>query len=119
MINGFLEPFTKWIQDALGLAPSIQGKLFISLLIWLAFIALRLVLSLIIHRRLKDVSKQYMITKTLHYVLTFESDWEKAKAILEEIASHHSDHPLYLRTSEPPRFRDEYLGGSAEVLRPA
>ncbi|MBC8366489.1 mechanosensitive ion channel [bacterium] len=67
----FLKSITDWFHESLGLSPAIQEKLFWSLGAWLLFIVIRFIISGAVHRRVGDVTKQYTLTKTIHYILGF------------------------------------------------
>lgn len=58
-----------WIQTTLGISPAVFGKLVWTLIISILFLVLRLAVSRVVHDRVSDAGKQYVVQKTLAYVL--------------------------------------------------
>jgi small-conductance mechanosensitive channel len=61
----------EWIQQYLGLSLPALERLAWSILVLLLYLALRLTVSAIFHKRIDDVSRRYLLTKTMNYILGF------------------------------------------------
>lgn len=60
-----------WIQQFLGLSNVAIERLVWTLIAWLAFMLLRLAVSFVIHHRVKDVARSYLLRKSTHYFFGF------------------------------------------------
>lgn len=60
---------TEWGQNALGISPHMMERLLWSAIIWVGYLAARAIFSAILHRRATDVTRKYVIAKSVNYVL--------------------------------------------------
>ncbi|MFH1755281.1 MAG: mechanosensitive ion channel domain-containing protein [Candidatus Latescibacterota bacterium] len=70
-MSEILSQLTQWSQRYLGLSPTTFNQLAWTVFALLLYIALRLTMSAILHKRITDVSKRYLLAKTMNYVLGF------------------------------------------------
>lgn len=70
-MSEFVTRIAEWIQQYLGLSLPALERIAWSILVLLLYLVLRLTVSAIFHRRIDDVSRRYLITKTMNYVLGF------------------------------------------------
>ncbi|MDH3215063.1 MAG: mechanosensitive ion channel family protein [Candidatus Krumholzibacteria bacterium] len=61
----------EWSQRYLGASPAVLERLAWSVLAWILYFALRLIVSAVAHRRVDDLSKKYLFVKTINYILGF------------------------------------------------
>jgi small-conductance mechanosensitive channel len=60
-----------WVQATLGISPAAFERLLWSLGILLLFFLTRLVIAHIVHNRVSDIARRYVIQKTFSYILGF------------------------------------------------
>lgn len=65
------ETVSTFVQSLTGIPPLLLARLFWTLAVWLAFLGVRAILSDVVERRVRDVARQYVATKTLNYALSF------------------------------------------------
>ena len=70
-----MEPILQRLSDAitgaLGISEGLLHKLVFSLLVWLGYLALRMLIGALLHRRVADVTRRYVVGKTVQYLLGF------------------------------------------------
>jgi small-conductance mechanosensitive channel len=59
------------LSDTLGLSPGVVNRLALTLLTILTFLALWFLISALIHRRVGEISRRYILQKTVNYVMGF------------------------------------------------
>jgi small-conductance mechanosensitive channel len=63
--------FIVLIERLLGISPHIIERLLWTLFAWLIFFLLRFTISFLIHRRMEDIAKRYLLRKSISYFLGF------------------------------------------------
>ena len=66
-----IQSIVDWSQANLGLGADRLGDIVLTLLVWAAFLAVRITAGHVLERRIEDVARRYVVTKTLNYVLGF------------------------------------------------
>jgi len=60
-----------WVQDTLGVPPSVLSKIMWSAAVLMGILAVRWVVARIVDRRVKEPARRYIIIKTVSYLLGF------------------------------------------------
>jgi small-conductance mechanosensitive channel len=71
MISDLWPTAAEWVHEHVGLAPDVVERLVWTLVILGVYVALRLLAVFSLDRRIADVSRKYIVTKTVNYVLGF------------------------------------------------
>ena len=89
-----MDKITNWIQKFSGLSPGVQAKIFTSLIVIIILWLIRTIVIRAVWSKTEDPYTRYRWRKSTIYpvLVTFESNWEKAKIILVEIAQKHAAH---------------------------
>jgi small-conductance mechanosensitive channel len=64
-----LQAVSGWFEQTLGVTPGVQQNLVYTLLAWAVYLVLRLLVTGFIERRVSEVARRYIATKTVNYVL--------------------------------------------------
>ena len=67
-MNDIIQTIVEWSHDNLGLSPGMLAKLTKTLVVWLVFLMMQKVFCSVVDRRLKDVSRRYLVHKTFNYI---------------------------------------------------
>lgn len=70
-MNAIIQAVSDWSHQALGLPGETLAKLVLSLLAWLGYLLIRLIAGGMVHRRVEDVARRYLIGKSIQYLLGF------------------------------------------------
>jgi len=70
-MNELIQAINDWSHQYLGLPGETLGKLALSVLVWLAYLLARLLTGSLLHRRMEDVTRRYLVGKSLQYLLGF------------------------------------------------
>ena len=70
-MDAFIQGIVDWFAATLGVPRPLLAKLALSALALVIYLSLRLAIGSLLHRRVADVSRRYIIAKTLHYLLGF------------------------------------------------
>ncbi|UCG51053.1 MAG: mechanosensitive ion channel [Candidatus Latescibacterota bacterium] len=70
-MSELLSEFADWSQRFLGVSPTVVERIAWSILAWLIYLALRVVVSAVVDRRVSDVGKKYLLAKSFNYILGF------------------------------------------------
>lgn len=70
-MNNFIQTITEWVQTNLGLGPDRLGDIVLTLAVWGGVMVARVAIGHMVERRVTEVQRRYIVTKTLNYVLGF------------------------------------------------
>ncbi len=70
-MSHFWEQFHELVNQTLGISPAIFDKFLFSIVTILLAFLLRWGVDLLVHRRVEDLSRRYILLKTIHYVIGF------------------------------------------------
>jgi small-conductance mechanosensitive channel len=70
-MNEILQSIVRWSQTHLGLGAEHLGDMVLTLAAWAAVLICRFVFGSLFERRIDDVQRRYIVTKSLNYVLGF------------------------------------------------
>jgi len=61
----------EWVQQHLGIAPHYFERILWSLIAWLSYLVLRVIAGKVVDRRVTDVTRKYLLSKSTNYILGF------------------------------------------------
>lgn len=70
-MNHFIQVITEWTQAHLGVGPERLGDIALTLVFWGAVFLARIISRHMVERRVQDIQRRYILTKTLSYILGF------------------------------------------------
>ncbi len=70
-MQSLIQNLTIWVESSLGLSGPVVADILLTLGAWLLFFVLRLLVSSLLHRRVGDLAKRYLLKKSLSYMLGF------------------------------------------------
>jgi small-conductance mechanosensitive channel len=70
-MRAFIQDIVDWTQAHLGIGAERLGDIVLTLVVWVAFLAVRVAVRRLLEHRVEDVARRYIVTKTMNYALGF------------------------------------------------
>jgi small-conductance mechanosensitive channel len=70
-MNEILQSIVAWSKAQLGIGADRLGDIVLTVLVWAALLVVRYAITHLVERRIAEVQRRYILTKTLHYVAGF------------------------------------------------